>query len=136
MNRFDLQKLANSRVREATILFRAAEFSGAYYLAGYAVECALKACYAKRVQRYEFPDRRVRDVLTHDLARLVNFAGLTDELEIAKKSSPSFVAGWNEVCKWTEESRYATWTKNEAEAILDAITVRRDGVLIWIKRHW
>jgi hypothetical protein len=27
-------------------------------------------------------------------------------------------------------------TRNEAEAIIDAITRRNDGVLPWIKRRW
>src|SRR5919106_3680906 len=36
---------------------QAGEPSGAYYLAGYAVECGLKACIAKQVRRHEFPDR-------------------------------------------------------------------------------
>jgi HEPN domain-containing protein len=51
MNRADLQKLSNTRLRQARILFAAGESSGAYYLAGYAVECALKACFAKHVKR-------------------------------------------------------------------------------------
>ena len=94
MNRTDLQKLSNARIREARILFAAGEYSGAYYLAGYAVECALKACIAKSVKR-------------HDFAK-----------------------------SWTEQSRYSVRTKNEAEAIIDAITRRKDGVLPWIKRRW
>jgi len=39
-------------------LLRLGLFDGAYYLAGYAVECALKACIAKGTQRFEFPDKR------------------------------------------------------------------------------
>ncbi len=53
MNRTDLQKLSNIRIREAKVLFAAGEHSGAYYLAGYAIECALKACFAKGVKRYD-----------------------------------------------------------------------------------
>jgi len=74
MNRADLQRLSNARIREAKILFAAGEYSGAYYLAGYAVECALKACFAKSVKRYDFPDKtRAGNIFTHklkDLARL------------------------------------------------------------------
>jgi HEPN domain-containing protein len=44
MNRFDSQKLASLRLREAKALLAAGFPEGAYYLAGYAVECALKAC--------------------------------------------------------------------------------------------
>jgi len=46
---------------------------GAYYLAGYAVECALKACIAKKTQRHEFPDKRRVDAShTHNLIQLLN----------------------------------------------------------------
>jgi hypothetical protein len=41
--RADFQHLARARVKEAEILINAGEFDGAYYLAGYALECALKA---------------------------------------------------------------------------------------------
>jgi len=42
MNRADFQQLADERISEAAVLLAASKFSGAYYLAGYAVECALK----------------------------------------------------------------------------------------------
>jgi HEPN domain-containing protein len=137
MNRSDLQRLSNTRIREAKILFAAGEYSGAYYLAGYAVECALKACFAKSVQRYDFPDKKVQRVFIHNLTELVALANLKDELLAARLASEDFVAAWQIVGKWTEESRYSsTLTKTDAEEILDAIGRRRDGVLTWIKRHW
>jgi HEPN domain-containing protein len=81
MNRADLQKLSNMRIREAKILFAAGEHSGAYYLAGYAVECALKACIARGVQRYDFPDKSLaQESYSHDLVRLVKLADLDSEL--------------------------------------------------------
>src|ERR1017187_3244101 len=104
MNRTDLQRLANSRIREAKILFKAGEYSGAYYLAGYAVECALKACFAKGVKRYDFPDRKgAAKVFTHKLADLVTVANLDAELLAAIRASSKFAAGWELVSKWTEE---------------------------------
>jgi hypothetical protein len=137
MNRADLQKLSNARLREARILFAAGESSGAYYLAGYAVECALKACFAKGVKRHDFPDKNTAGkIFIHKLAELAKLANLEAELLTARKTNSKFAAGWELVCRWTEESRYSTWTKNDAEAMLDAIARRRDGVLPWIKRHW
>lgn len=50
MFRKDFQDLAMVRVREAEMLLAAGLFDGAYYLAGLAVECALKACIAKATQ--------------------------------------------------------------------------------------
>lgn len=55
MNRRDLKDLAAIRVREASLLLKNKQYSGAYYLAGYAVECALKACISKETRRYDFP---------------------------------------------------------------------------------
>jgi HEPN domain-containing protein len=51
MNRADLQSLSNLRLADARALLSAGRFAAAYYLAGYAVECALKACIARAVQR-------------------------------------------------------------------------------------
>ncbi|HUD23825.1 MAG TPA: HEPN domain-containing protein [Acidobacteriaceae bacterium] len=137
MNRTDLQKLANSRIREAQILFKAGEYSGAYYLAGYSVECALKACFAKGVKRFDFPEKSTTNkVHTHDLEGLVELANLKKERFAATQINKRFEAGWNVVFKWTEQSRYSTFTRDDADAILDAITRTRDGVLPWIKQRW
>jgi HEPN domain-containing protein len=137
MNRSDLQRLSSARLREARILFRAGEYSGAYYLAGYAIECALKARFAKGVKRYDFPDRKgAGKIFTHKLGELVTLANLDAELLVAIQASSRFASGWELVCKWTEEGRYSGWTRDDAEAILEAIAGRKDGVLPWIKRHW
>jgi len=44
----DFQNLCKRRVDEATTLLSAGHSDGAYYLAGYAVECAFKACICKQ----------------------------------------------------------------------------------------
>jgi HEPN domain-containing protein len=136
MNRSDLQRLSNARIREAKILFAAGEYSGAYYLAGYSVECALKACYTKSVQRYDFPDKNVKKIFVHNLTELIVFANLKGELLKATRTNLKFAACWELVGKWTEESRYSARTKDDAEAIIEAITRRKDGVLPWIKQRW
>jgi HEPN domain-containing protein len=55
MNRRDFQKLALIRIADAQVLFQNGRYDAAYYLAGYAVECALKACIAKQTMRHDFP---------------------------------------------------------------------------------
>lgn len=137
MNRSDLQKLSHSRIREAKVLFAAGEHSGAYYLAGYAVECALKACFAKGVKRYDFPEKGRDDkVFTHDLPALLKHAGLNAALDAERKANPRFSASWAEVAEWSEASRYTLWTRNQAESLLDAMLKAKDGVMPWIKKHW
>jgi hypothetical protein len=72
MNRNDLQKLAKIRVKDAKVLLDNGRFEGAYYLLGYSVECALKACIAKQINRHEFPDKELaQKVYTHKLSELL-----------------------------------------------------------------
>lgn len=89
MNRSDLQALARVRLAEAQALVRAARPDGAYYLAGYAVECALKACIARQTQRYEFPDKKIVDAsYTHNLKELVRVANLEDLRRDCRQGRP------------------------------------------------
>jgi HEPN domain-containing protein len=134
MNRSDLQRLSNSRIRKAKTLLAAAEYSGAYYLAGYSVECALKACFAKTVKRYDFPGKN--RVYIHDLAELVELAGLKAEFNAVRRANLSLQANWVIVSTWNEESRYSSWSRESAESLLNAILQRKDGVLPWLKRRW
>jgi HEPN domain-containing protein len=50
MTRRDFQALSATRLREARALLKTGNPEGAYYLAGYAIECALKACVAKKTR--------------------------------------------------------------------------------------
>ena len=138
MNRTDLQTLVTLRLRDARVLLDNGCFEGAYYLAGYAVECALKACIAKQIKRYDFPDKKlVSDSYSHDLIQLIRVAGLTADHTLALKSSTNFTINWSIVSKWSEQTRYqSSIAQIEAENIYRAITVRRDGVLTWLKKYW
>ncbi len=40
-------------MRDAEVLLDAGQWSGAYYLAGYAVECGLKACAAEMTNQHD-----------------------------------------------------------------------------------
>jgi HEPN domain-containing protein len=63
MNRADFQKLTQLRLAEAKVLLDSNRYEGAYYLMGYAVECALKSCIAKQTKEYDFPAKDSRDLL-------------------------------------------------------------------------
>lgn len=56
MNRKELQSLAETRLADAKVLLKNRRYDAAYYLAGYAIECALKARIAGRTRRNDFPD--------------------------------------------------------------------------------
>jgi HEPN domain-containing protein len=137
VNRTDLQQLAEERVRNAKVLLAAKQWSAAYYVAGYAVECGLKACIAKGVKAEEFPDRAFADKCwAHDLKQLVVVAGLKEQFALDKAADTDLAANWECVKDWTEARRYARTPKGEAEELFRAITDKKHGVLSWIKRYW
>jgi HEPN domain-containing protein len=137
VDRRDLQELAKVRLKEATALLRLGLFDGAYYLAGYAVECALKACIAKGTQRHEFPDKKkVESSHSHNLRELVRVAGLDDAHVEQISQDPDFKTNWDLVQSWSEQSRYRKHRPEAAKALLEAVGDRRHGVVSWIKLHW
>ncbi|HXL08895.1 MAG TPA: HEPN domain-containing protein [Candidatus Bathyarchaeia archaeon] len=138
MNRTDLQQLAELRVKEARILLDAASYPGAYYLAGYAIECALKACIAKQTKEYDFPDKDiVNRSWTHKLGELLNLAELKDRLEKDMKSNKDLDTFWAIVVNWEEKKRYDLGvTQEEANNLCDAISDPANGVLQWLKKWW
>jgi HEPN domain-containing protein len=137
MDRKDLRALSRVRLSEARALLNAGLPDGAYYLAGYAVECALKACIAKETQRYEFPEKkRVNASHTHDLGELVKVAELQDELLAAARADPLFREYWNDVQEWSEQSRYDKHSQESAQDLIEAISGRNHGVMKWVKHYW
>jgi len=138
MNRFDLQKMAEERVADAAALLDAGRFQAAYYLCGYAVECALKACISKQVREFDFPDRKVvNDSYVHDLGKLLNVSGLVPAYEEEAGRSNKFVENWTIARDWSEASRYnSRITENEAQDLFLAITDPTNGVLPWLKKYW
>jgi len=137
VNRADFQNLARIRVKEAKALLDRRLYDGAYYVAGYAVECALKACIAKKTKRYEFPKKElVNQSYTHNLSQLLRIAGLEKDQEQRAVQDEEFGRKWNLVKNWSEESRYESAGEAKARDLYLAIADRKNGVLQWLKNHW
>jgi len=138
MNRFDLQRLAEMRSREAKLLLDANCFEGAFYLAGYAVECALKACIAKHTKQFDFPDKRLSgQIYKHDPKELLKTAGIETELRTNMNQNRELEGNWALVVTWSEESRYEVSKPEEtARDFYAAITDSENGILPWLKKHW
>jgi HEPN domain-containing protein len=136
MNRKVFQQLAALRLREAKLLLSASAPDGAYYLAGYAVECALKACIAKFTQQHDFPDKaRANRSHTHNLKDLIGVAGLEDAHFEAMRQY-EFSRRWDIVAQWNEGSRYQDKSAHDAMALIEAIENRRYGILQWLKKRY
>lgn len=137
MNRTDFQEIAEIRLRESRALLAAGLSEGAYYLAGYAVECALKACIAKRTRKHDFPDKKlVNDSHTHNLKILLQLAELKAEMDAVIDADPGMESELDRVQEWSETSRYQRKTDQEAQALLKAIEDGKGGLLPWIRLHW
>ncbi len=157
MNRLDFRRLAGIRIKEAKALLDRGLYDGAYYLAGYAVECALKACIAKQVRRYEFPEKGFEQkIYTHDLNALLKAGRLQEAHQKQVKADRDFEVQWNVVKLWKSTSRYETLSslqvvgfsrltgkgfvknrgKERARALYHAIANRKHGVLPWLRNYW
>jgi len=138
VNRNDLQEISGIRVREAKALLEDGHFAGAYYLAGYSIECAIKACIAKQIKRYEFPDRNLaNDAWSHNLGNLMKIAGLGIELQASVKTNKNLELNWAVVKDWNESSRYETGiTESQASDLCAACFMRGVGILSWVKKRW
>jgi hypothetical protein len=137
MNRIDLRRLSRIRLKEARVLLLAGCFDGAYYLCGYAVECAIKSCIAKKTRRHDFPDKQtVQDSYSHNLTKLVAVAGLDALLLLENDQDAEFKRNWATLKDWSEERRYLLNSEEEAYDLYRAVTGRQHGVMRWIRRHW
>lgn len=138
MNRADLQQLSELRLREAQALLAAGLADGAYYLAGYAVECALKACIAKRTREHDFPDKKlVDDSYTHNLKELFRLAELKSDWDTELSFNPAQKTNWTVVQNWSEASRYERRRSvQETIDLLNAIEDQTGGLLPWLRQRW
>lgn len=104
-----LQDLADSRAAEALALLQLGHFSGAYYLAGYALECGLKALIASEFEAGVIPDKKlVQQIHTHKLIELLKLAGIDGEVH----------------------------DENTAKRLISAICDPEHGVFQWIRSKW
>jgi len=137
MRRRDLQGFAQSKLDDAVLMLQHQRWSSAYYLAGYAVEFALKACIARQVASETIPDKAfLRDVFSHKFPELVGLAGLRLELRQAQDGDPDFASYWAIVLEWTPDVRYSGSGALEAQLLAQAVGEPEHGVLQWIRRFW
>lgn len=134
--RKDFKILADLRVEDARVLLASGRFHGAYYLAGYAVECALKACISKKTKRFEFPAKpeHIHKLYSHKLKELMKLADLDGHLETDIRKNRVLADNWLTVRDWTEESRYSI-SRLPAKDMYTAVS-GTDGVLPWTNLRW
>ncbi len=138
MNRADFQLLAEARLADALVLMGGDRWGAAYYLLGYAIECGLKACAAQYFRQDEVPDMKIVNTFyTHNLDKLLQIAGIKDDLEKRASHDAAFQINWNMVRDWDATSRYDhTISEAKARDMKIAVADPTSGVLSWLKTQW
>jgi len=136
MNRTEFQSLAAERLDDAAALLKAGRYACAYYISGYAVECALKACIARKMNQDEFPPKDAAKYYVHDIPKLLDIAGLGSAFAKEVSQDAAFRANWAVVKDWSEESRYQSRQQQQAQEMLDAVNDFQHGVLRWLRENW
>lgn len=138
MDRTRLQQLAEIRLKDAEVLLSDGRWQAAYYLLGYSIECALKACVAKQFKEYEVPDKKlVNSFYTHRLDELLTISGVKSELETQTRRDVNFALNWNLVRDWTEAARYELdVAETSARNMHEAVTHAASGILPWLRTQW
>ena len=125
-------------MQEAKALLDTKYFQGAYYLAGYSLECAIKACIAKQVREFDFPNKELAQKShQHKLNDLLGVAGLKQKLVEKETEDLEFKLNWAVAKDWTVESRYESKIEeSKARDLYQAVTNENSGILAWLKTFW
>lgn len=148
-SRSTLQKLTHQRLVDAAILLTANQPDTAFYLAGYTIECALKAAVCRTLDQDDFyqPDRNnkggryvqdrvFREFKTHNYSDLLVLSGLSAKFDEARLVDSQLDSAWLIVGRnrWSEQNRYELGTKtNEVvSSFMNAVEL----IVLWISKHW
>jgi HEPN domain-containing protein len=112
-----------ARLKDAQVLLASGRFDGAVYVAGYAVETALKARICRRLGWPDYPEtagefRDYQSLKTHKLHVLLHLSG-HESTVIAKAFTD-----WSTVLNWEPEIRYrpiGTASSKDANDMLDSV---------------
>jgi hypothetical protein len=136
--------MTEQRIQDAKALLDTGRWEFAYYVIGYAVECALKSCVLARMVEtgwvFNEDVKKVDECRTHEFSKLIQIAGLREELNHALQRSAEtggeFVTNWDAVSLWKLASRYEPRLEADARKLYAAITDDPYGVLKWIRKYW
>ena len=144
-----IRNLAALRLEEAQILARNGKPDGAFYLAGYSVELALKAKVAELLglpgifdeqntaQQFTGLNELRRLVKTHNLTLLLVMSGLKPAFDQLRITDVRFATVANWLNDWNEGLRYRSPGSVTSTGVAHFIVslAETNGILQWIERH-
>ncbi len=135
----DLKNITGARLTTVSILIKAKDWSGAAYMMGYSLECALKAVACNTLHLKVYPPIAKKTIegffKTHNFDVLLIISGMLDIFG----SDGSFFKDWSEFTKefmgnWTE-MRYEpgkTWDETKIQRVYNNLIALIDE----IKKRW
>jgi hypothetical protein len=116
----DFEQTALDRFEDAKCLLENSRFDGAVYLAGYAIEIALKVRLCKENGFTEFPgkhDKIYHKWFSHNLAKLEELSNLN--------LTTNYLAEWSVIQRWTVELRYKqnTQAQQSSEVFINCVDI-------------
>ena len=138
LSRDKLRRLSDDRLQEANVLLGAGLWTGAYYLTGLAIECALKSCLAGAVREHDFPDRDfVNKMYVHKLTTLFELNGaLWAQFQVDMKADAKLNLNWSVVKDWDDSKRYDLVDELSAKDLYNATIEPESGVIEWVRGKW
>lgn len=112
--------------RGARELEKAEQFDLAYYLGGYAAECAMKALICRSIPANTFPPKNTSSThYVHKIETLLGTAGLQKILEFEQSKDGNLKVAFQIIKDWEPDSRYETAkkAKKECQDFLDSVEV-------------
>ena len=79
-------------------------YPGAYYMCGYVVECALKACICRKTSQFDFHPhpKESQKAWSHNYANLIDASGLEEQFKVARQADSALDVKCKQVDDWTE----------------------------------
>ena len=141
----DLKKITNARLKAVKSLKESGDYDTAYYIIGYALECALKSVICKTLNFDNYPDmdgmgKKVETFKTHSFDLLLALSGMEKDFTLNAPAERAY--NWSQFTKaWVIDSRYqpiGIRTKEEIERMIKMLEENENGILYWIeeKQKW
>ncbi len=118
----DLGKLADARLKDSIILCSNKRYDGAVYICGYVIELGLKLRICKTLNWDGFPSTNkefndFRSFKTHNLDVLLALSGVEEMIKT------EYFPEWSSIAAWDPEARYnpiGTIGKSDAELMIES----------------
>jgi len=145
----EITAIADSRFKEAQILYNNGMFDGAFYLAGYSVELTLKA---KICEKFGLPNIFADDfsdsikginelrklIKTHNLFLLLIIGGLKAKFDIDKADDKTLTNANSLLFNcWDEDVRYKPCGHKDGKDVGKLLTLLsgNNGLISWIQKN-